>query len=427
MDNCADVRIENPPPAPRPSAKLDGETRKKDHPPMFSRSSAIFTAFLAGLSLILAPVAPASAAGPAGPELESKLKSIKLPPGFSISLYADNLPNARSLALGAKGTVFVSTRNEKNVYAIFDRDGDGRAEEKHIVFTLGEPIDGKEQLMPNGVAFHNGALYIATVSTVLRLDDIEKHLADPPKPVVVANNFPTEKTHGWKYLAFGPDGKLYVPVGTPCDNCEPTEDIFGTITRMNADGSGREIVARGIRNTVGFDFHPETKQLWFTENGADKAVDGAGNAVADELNVVTAPGQHFGNPYVHQGDVLDPVFGKGGKLDDYAPPAIKLGPHVAALGMKFYTGQMFPKEYKNQVFIAEHGSGGDAPKIGYRVTLVRLADGKAVKYEDFATGWIEGDSAWGRPVDLANLPDGSMLLSDDRAGAVYRITYKKPK
>lgn len=353
-------------------------------------------------------------------EVEAKLKSIKLSPGFAIALYADNLPNARSLAIGEKGTVFIGTRNEKNVYAVADRDGDFRADETHIAFSLGDVGDGKERIMPNGVAFRDGDLYIAMVNTIVRLDDIEDHLADPPKPVVINGDYPSDKQHGWKFIAFGPDGKLYVPVGTPCNICDPNDDIHGTITRVNADGSGREIVARGIRNTVGFDWHPDTGQLWFTENGADElGVD----VPADELNVVTAQGQNFGNPYVHQGDMLDSQFGAGHDPDDYVRPAMKLGPHVAALGMRFYTGGMFPTEYKNQIFIAEHGSGGRETLIGYRVTLVRIEGSKASRYEDFATGWLENNVAWGRPVDLAILTDGSMLVSDDRVGALYRITY----
>jgi len=355
-------------------------------------------------------------------EIETKLKTIQLPKGFSISLYAAELPKARSLAVGDKGTVFISTRSDDKVYAVVDTDGDQRADETHVVFTLGDVGDGQERSMPNGVAFRDGALYIATPSTVLRLDGIESRLSDPPKPVIVTKSYPAEKHHGWKFIAFGPDDKLYVPVGTPCNACDPEEDIFGTISRINLDGSDREIVAHGVRNTLGFDWHPETGALWFTENGADKMGD---DVPADELNVVTEVGQHFGNPYVHQGDTLDPHSGAGHDPKDYVGPAIKLGPHVAALGMRFYTGDMFPAAYRNQIFIAEHGSGGRDPLIGYRVTLVRVDGNRATDYEDFATGWIEGAAAWGRPVDVAQLADGSLLVSDDRAGAVYRIAYEE--
>lgn len=355
-------------------------------------------------------------------EIETKLQSIKLPPGFKISLYADNLPNARSLALGEKGTVFVSTRNEKHVYAVVDKNGDGRADERHIIFTLGEPIDGKEQASPNGIAFREGALYIATISQIFRLDDIESKLANPPAPVLITNDYPADKVHGWKYIAFGRDGKLYVPVGTPCNICDPEDEIYGTITRINADGTGREIVAHGVRNTVGFDFHPVTGQLWFTENGADQL----GNDIpGDELNVVTARGQHFGNPFFHEGDLPDKEFGQNKNPEDYVKPVVKLGAHVAALGMKFYTGAMFPEEYKHRIFIAEHGNGNKKPPVGFRVAVVDVTEGTVPRYEDFATGWVEGETAWGRPVDVLVMQDGSLLVSDDRAGAVYRITYGK--
>ncbi len=353
-------------------------------------------------------------------EIEAKLGSIKLPEGFSISLYADNVPKARCLAVGDKGTVFVSTRGDNFVYAVVDSDGDHRADQRHIVYTLGDVGDGKARTMPNGVAFHDGDLYIATMTSVLRIDDIEDHLSDPPKPVVIRDDYPDQKTHGWKFIAFGPDGKLYVPVGTPCNICDPGDDLLGTITRINADGTVREIIAHGIRNSLGFDWHPETGELWFTENGADKLGD---DIPADELNVITEVGQHFGNPFVHQGDILDENLGKDKNLDDYERPAMKLGPHIAALGMRFYTGGMFPAEYKNQIFIAEHGSGGREELIGYRVMLVRVDGSKATSYEEFATGWLENNEAWGRPVDVTLLADGSMLVSDDRVGAVYRIVY----
>jgi glucose/arabinose dehydrogenase len=379
--------------------------------------------FRVALSLFtVAILATSSAVALTTEEIEAKLKSIKLPDGFSIALYANGLTNARSLALGDKGTVFVGTRNEDRVYAVVDTNGDHRADETHVVFTLGGVGDGKERFMPNGVAFRDGDLYIATVNTIFRLDDIESHLSDPPKPVIVNESYPADRHHGWKFIAFGPDGKLYVPVGTPCNACDPEDDIYGTITRINADGSGREIVAEGVRNTLGFDWHPQTRELWFTENGADEMGD---DIPADELNVVTAPGQHFGNPYIHQGDLPDPLLGAGHDPNDYVRPAINLGPHIAALGMRFYTGDMFPGEYKNQIFIAEHGSGGRETLVGYRIMLVRTDGKQATAYEEFATGWIEDNKAWGRPVDVAPLPDGSMLVSDDRAGAIYRITYTR--
>jgi len=374
------------------------------------------------VALSLGILASGSAVALSVEEIETKLESIKLPAGFSIALYANDVPKARSLAVGDKGTVFVSTRGDKFVYAVVDTDGDSRSDKKHIVFTIGDVGDGKERSMPNGVAFHDGDLYIATMTSVIRLDDIENHLSDPPKPVLVADNFPEQKTHGWKFIAFGPDDKLYVPVGSPCNICDPEDEILGTITRINADGSDREIIANGIRNSLGFDWHPKTGELWFTENGADQMGD---DIPGDELNVLTENGQHFGFPFVHQGDILDEEFGKDKNPDDYESPAMTLGPHTAALGMRFYTGKMFPKAYRNHAFIAEHGSGGRQELIGYRLMVVRVEGSKATSYEEFATGWIQNNAAWGRPVDVAILPDGSMLVSDDRVGAVYRISYKK--
>jgi glucose/arabinose dehydrogenase len=282
--------------------------------------------------------------------------------------------------------------------------------------------------MPNGVAFHEGALYVAEVSRVLRYDGIEERLDDPPEPVVVIDDYPSDRHHGWKYIAFGPDGWLYVPVGAPCNICDSENPIYASITRVKPDGSGREIYAEGVRNTVGFTWHPETGDLWFTDNGRDNL----GNDVPpDELNRATEKGQHFGFPYCHGGDIPDPQFGSGsGKADGvcskYVAPAQNLGPHVAALGVKFYQGEMFPAEYRGDLFIAEHGSWNRDTPIGYRVMRVELDGHRATSYEVFAEGWLPGrdeSDVWGRPVDLLFLPDGSMLLSDDKAGAIYRIAY----
>jgi glucose/arabinose dehydrogenase len=340
---------------------------------------------------------------------ELSLKDIKLPPGFDISIYAGNLPNARSLALSPKGTLFVGTLREGKVYAVLD---DGKK-----TVTIAEGLN-----MPNGVAFRNGALYVAEVNRVLRYDDIESRLANPPKPVVVNDQFPKDRHHGWKFIAFGPDGLLYVPVGAPCNICEPDENRYALISRLKADGTGMEVFARGIRNTVGFDWHPVTKELWFTDNGGDNLGD---DVPPDELNHAPKQGLNFGYPYCHGGDIPDPQFGKKHPCSEFTPPARKLGPHVAALGMRFYTGSMFPAEYRNQIFIAEHGSWNRSTPIGYRITVVQLENNRAVSYKPFAEGWLQGRRAWGRPVDVLVMPNGALLVSDDEAGVIYRIHYRK--
>ncbi len=347
----------------------------------------------------------------AGRDADLPLEKIKLPPGFEISVYAYPVPNARSMALSPKGILFVGTRTEGKVYAVIDRDRDNKADE---VITLARGLN-----MPNGVAFRDGALYVAEVNRVLRFDRIEARLKNPPRPVVINDRYPSDQHHGWKFIRFGPDGKLYVPIGAPCNICEASG--YAVITRINPDGSGKEVFAKGVRNTVGFDWHPVTKELWFTDNGRDWLGD---DLPPDELNHAPRKGMHFGFPYCHGGDLPDPDYGEFGKCQDFTPPAMKLGPHVASLGMRFYTGEMFPAKYRRQIFIAEHGSWNRSIPIGYRITLVTLKNNRAVGYEPFAEGWLEaGKKAWGRPVDIQVMPDGALLVSDDKAGAIYRISY----
>ena len=346
---------------------------------------------------------------------EPKLSNIRLPDGFRINFFATEVDNARSMALGDNGTVFVGNRGGKKVYALVDADNDGRAEKKYTI------ADGLT--MPNGVAFYKGSLYIAELNKISRIDNIEGKLDNPGKPILVSDTFPSRAHHGWKYIAFGPDGKLYIPVGAPCNVCDDNEKDkrFSSITRMNPDGTGFEVYAHGIRNSVGFDWHPQTKHLWFTDNGRDQMGD---DMPADELNFAFQKDMHFGFPYCHQGMTPDSGFNNGKDCSQFIQPAGLLTPHGAALGMKFYTGNMFPAEYKNQVFIAEHGSWNRSKPIGYRIMLAVLDSNLVKTYKPFADGWLKNDSAWGRPVDVLQMKDGSLLVSDDHANAIYRITYE---
>jgi glucose/arabinose dehydrogenase len=349
----------------------------------------------------------------AGEVTDGKLGQIILPEGFKIDVYAENIDGARSLALGSKGTLFVGSRKEGNVYALADTNNDYKADRKCVI------ASGLDQ--PNGVAFRQGALYVAEVSKIWKYENIEDDLSSPPNPILINDQYPDDQHHGWKYIAFGPDDKLYVPVGAPCNNCLSDEKIFATITRMDPDGTNKEIFASGIRNTVGFDWNPADSVMWFTDNGRDWMGD---NEPPDELNRAYIKDLHFGYPFCHGNQIEDPVYGEPGVCDDYEKPVQNLGPHVAALGMIFYTGRMFPEKYRNQIFIAEHGSWNRSIPIGYRVTLVTLDGNEATSYIPFAYGWLQEGRAWGRPVDILELPDGSLLLSDDTADVIYRIYYE---
>ncbi len=355
-------------------------------------------------ALLLAP----AVAWTAGPDLSR----LTLPPGFSIEVWADGLANARSMAMGERGTIFVGTRTAGNVYAV-STGADGVRQVRTLLKGLN---------MPNGVAFRGGALYVGEIDRIRRYDGIENRLDSPPAPVDVAR-LPNDKWHGWRYLGFGPDGKLYVPVGAPCNVCDRDSEDYATILRMNADGSGREVVARGVRNSVGFTWHPRTRALWFTDNGRDELGD---EVPSCELNKVSRLGEHFGFPFCHQGDIADPEFGKMRSCSTATAPVQKLGPHVAPLGLKFYGGRQFPAEYRGQLLIAEHGSWNRSTPIGYRVMRVKLDGDRAVAYEPFITGWLSDDrKVSGRPVDVLELADGSVLVSDDVAGVIYRVSYRK--
>ncbi|HSI52664.1 MAG TPA: PQQ-dependent sugar dehydrogenase [Ramlibacter sp.] len=360
---------------------------------------------------MFALVAPALAAD------QLPLDNIKLPPGFAIEVWA-RAENARQMALGrvdprSGGTLFVGSMSAGKVHAV-RFDGDYKVRNVSVIASgLNRPI---------GVAYRGGHLYVSAVDRILRYDSIERQLDRPPTPFIVTDKLTTETHHGGKFIAFGPDGKLYVPTGAPCNICEPSPRRYANIARMNPDGSGTEVFASGVRNSVGFDWQPGTQQLWFTDNGRDMLGD---DVPPDELNHAPQAGMHFGYPYCHGGDVSDPEFGAKRKCEEFAAPAQKLGAHVASLGMRFYTGTMFPPEYHNQVFIAEHGSWNRSKKSGYRISLVKVQGDKAVAYEPFATGWLQGESAWGRPSDVLVLPDGSLLVADDYADAIYRITWRR--
>jgi len=367
---------------------------------------------LAGaVALLLAHAAAALAAAPAS--------DLEVPKGFRIELLTDAVPNARGLTLGrhadGKAIVYVGSARAGNVYAV--EIDQGRASAVHTI--------AKGLNTAIGVAYRDGQLYVAEISRILRFDGIDDKLKSPPAPSVVTDRLPTETGHAWRYLAFGPDGRLYVPIGAPCNICEPSAR-HGLIMSMKPDGSDVEVVARGVRNSVGFDWSPLDRSLWFTDNGRDMMGD---DVPSDELNHVTKAGQHFGYPYCHQGDVPDPEYGKQRRCDEFVPPVAKLGAHVASLGMRFYTGTQFPPEYRNNIFIAEHGSWNRSELSGYRVVRVVLdAQGKAIRDEPFVRGWLGRnwrgkDAISGRPADVLVMPDGSLLISDDYGGALYRVRY----
>lgn len=343
---------------------------------------------------------------------DPSLSEIKLPQGFVIEVYAEGITNARAMCWGDRGTLFVGSRSEGVVHALRDKDGDGRAEEHHLV--------AKDLNMPVGVTFRNGDLYISAVNRIVKLVGIEDHLTDPPAPVTVTEQYPSETHHGWKFIAFGPDGKLYVPVGAPCNNCLSKDSIYASITRINPDGTGREVIAHGVRNTVGFDWHPGTGELWFTDNGRDWLGDDSPDC---ELDRLAATSSHFGYPFCHAGTVSDPEFGAQRSCAEFVPPAALLGAHTAPLGMRFYTGQQFPDKYRNAIFIAQHGSWNRSTPVGYQLMVAFPNPDGTATTEVFATGWLNGNKAWGRPVDVLAAPDGSLLVSDDAADMIYRIRY----
>jgi glucose/arabinose dehydrogenase len=375
-------------------------------------STAAFStaAFIAALTATSANAQQTSVAA-----AEDKLPTaqLKLPQGFRVETYIHGVPDARSLRLGDKGTVFVSNREGDKIYAVVTQ---GTKREAKVI------ASGLDR--PNGLAFKDGTLYIAEGTKISKLEKIEDSLDNPPKPVVIYSDFPDHRAHGWKFMTIGPDNKLYVTVGAPCNVCEPPAGN-AQIRRLNTDGSGAEPYALGVRNSIGFDFHPVSKELYFTDNGRDFISDDMPN---DELNRVTKMSQHFGFPYCHQGDLPDVELGWGHTCSEFVPPAAKLGPHSAPLGMRFYTGTMFPPKYRGGIFIARHGSWNRSEKIGGDVIFVTLnRDGSVKSSEPFLTGFLKDNAYLGRPVDLQVMKDGSLLVSDDYAGAVYQISYGTPR
>jgi len=343
------------------------------------------------------------------------LNQLQLPVGFSISIYADNVPNARTLALSENGVLYIGTRKQGDVYAVKDSNGDGVADKRYVI--------ASGLYMPNGVAYKNGDLFVAETNRILRFKHIEHHLNNPFKPEVIYDKLPSDKHHGWKYLRFGLDGKLYTAIGVPCNVCMPEKEIYSSLVRLNPDGSEFEVLARGIRNSVGFDWQPNTNQLFFTDNGRDHLGD---NVPPDELNKWTEKGQHFGFPYCHGGIIPDPELAQGKSCSQFTKPEWKFKAHMAPLGLRFYTGKQFPKRFVNQLFVAQHGSWNRTKPHGYRIALVKFKQGKAVSEHSFITGWLtEEGKVLGRPTDILQMPDGSLLIADDTLGVVYRVEYKK--
>ncbi len=369
------------------------------------------------VAALLLPTSPASAALP--------LDTIKLPPGFTIELVTDRVPTAREMTLGrfdgSRGTLFVGSQSGE-VYAV-GLDA-GRAASVKVI--------ARGLQMPVGVAYRRGSLYVSAVSRIVRIDGVDGDLDHVSAPAVVTDRFPTETHHGWKFIAFGPDGDLYVPVGAPCNVCERDENRYADLQKIRVDGSGDTLVARGIRNTVGFDWSPDDGSLWFTDNGRDMMGDDVPSDELDHVPAGTNAAPHFGFPYCHQGDLPDPEFGRGKPCSQFVPPSALLGAHVASLGMRFYrpasgAAEAFPASYRRGVFIAEHGSWNRSKKSGYRIVHVAIDGDRATSQQVFAEGWLRGDeTVWGRPADVLPLPDGSLLVSDDLAGAIYRIRYTHP-
>ncbi|WP_404341011.1 PQQ-dependent sugar dehydrogenase [Pseudoalteromonas mariniglutinosa] len=340
------------------------------------------------------------------------LEKLTVADGFTISLFATDVENARQLAVSKRGIVYAGSRKAGKVYALIDHNSDGVADRKMVIAT--------DLNMPSGLAIKDGDLYVAEVERIIRFKDIDKQLKSPTYDVVY-DQFPTDRHHGWKFIRFAPSGELIVPVGVPCNICEE-DQRYGRIFSLDLENKTLKTIAKGVRNSVGFDFHPRSQALWFSDNGRDMMGD---DTPPCEINRVSNEGEHFGFPYVHGGAILDPEFGVGKNIADYKAPALSLAAHVAPLGIHFYQGKQFPNNYEEQLFVAEHGSWNRTKKAGYKVAIATIEQGQVIKYTPFITGFMQNEETFGRPVAFAELADGSLLISDDFAGVIYRVSYKK--
>jgi len=353
------------------------------------------------------------------------LDKLQMPEGFTISIFAE-VDNPRQLAIDNAGVVYAGSRRGGKVHAIADLDGDGIADVVKVV--------AKGLSMPSGIAIRDNQLYVAAVNSILRSESLGDILKKTPTFTTIYQGFPKDRHHGWKFIDFGPDGLLYVPVGAPCNVCLKENPVYASIQTLDVDAKGAvpKLHAAGVRNSVGFTWHPKTAALWFTDNGRDQLGD---ESPPCELNIAAAPGGHYGYPFIHGDDVLDPKFGDQIRGHPFIPPALSLGPHVAPLGIAFAPEGNFPSAYRHQLFIAEHGSWNrsrSAGHTGHRITLARSEPpeegnkAKKLSYEVFIEGWLDNNRAWGRPVDLLFHPDGSLLISDDHANVIYRVIYRAP-
>ncbi len=342
------------------------------------------------------------------------LDKLITPSGFNVDFYIQGIDNPRQMALSESGVIFVGSRRAGNVYAILDKNGDGKAETRWLV--------AEHLSQPSGLAYKDGDLYVADIGTIYRYKDILNHLDKPVKEVFF-DELPDDMHHGWKFIRFSPDGHLIIPVGAPCNICEAPTKQHNRILSLDVNSKKLTVVAEGVRNSVGFDFHPQTAELWFSDNGRDMMGD---DIPPDEINRVSQMGSHFGYPYVHGGDIKDPEFGQGKDPANYVQPELKLGAHVAPLGIEFYNGKSFPSQYHNQLFVTEHGSWNRSKKVGYKVAVATIENNNIVNYTPVISGFMKDEETFGRPAAILELPDGSLLISDDYANVIYRLTYQKP-